>query len=371
MSESHSWHINQLTLHDFRNCAALDVAFGPGVNWISGQNGQGKTSLLEALHICMTGESFRTSTLRDCLRYEQPSFNLQMHCTKHEVEQKIRIRYTPKEKQIWYNRTLYPSRALLCGRFPCVIMTSEDLQCIRGTPQERRQLLDTYLAQIDPLYLHHQSRYIKALKQRNHLLKERAGTLLAVWETQLATAGAYIALRRFQAIKQLSPLAEQRYSRLSPFAKRFHLQYETEAPVHTEDIESITGYYANAYLQERARACLMGTTLLGPHRDDLLFLLDTHPARAFASEGEQRSCMNALRMAQLDGLKTETGVEPILLIDDLASNLDATRTISFLQQLQEPTQVFVTTAQSHNDALFHALRDKPFQSFTMHDGTIG
>ena len=230
-----------LDLHDFRNCTQLNVTFGPGINWISGQNGQGKTSLLEALYVCLTGESFRTPLLRDLIRYEQPGFSIQVHCTQHEVEQKLRMRYTPKEKQLWYNHTLYPSRASLCGRFPCVVMTSEDVQCIRQGPQERRQLLDSYLAQIDPLYLHHQSRYVRALKQRNSLLKERAVPLMAVWESQLAAAGAYIALRRFQAVQQLSPLAEARYRKLTPFAKTFQLEYETEAPVHTQQIELLAG----------------------------------------------------------------------------------------------------------------------------------
>lgn len=361
-----------LDLHDFRNCTYLQMTFGPGINWISGQNGQGKTSLLEALYVCITGESFRTPWMRDLIRYEQDSFQIQMHCTKHEVQQKIRMRYSPKEKQIWYNQTLYPSRAPLCGRFPCVIVTSEDVQCIRGAPQERRQLIDSYLAQIDPLFLHHQSRYARALKQRNSLLKERTVNSLGIWESQLSHAGAYIALRRFQAIEQLSPLAEARYSRFTPFAKLFQLKYETDAPVHTEQMEILITYYQEEYLKERKRACILGTTLLGPHRDDLLFLLDGHRARAFASEGEQRSCMNALRMAQLDGLKKETGVEPILLIDDLAVSLDVTRTFNFLQQLQEPAQVFVTTAQTYNDAVFHSLHQAPFvfQSFLMHEGLI-
>lgn len=369
---THHWKVDQLDLYDFRNCARLQATFGPGINWIAGQNGQGKTSVLEALYVCITGESFRTPLLRDLIRYEQPGFNIHLHCTKHDVEQKIRMRYTPTEKQVWYNQTLYPSRAPLCGRFPCVIMTSEDLQCIRGAPQERRQLIDSHLAQIDPLYLHHQSRYTRALKQRNSLLKERELSLLAVWESQLASAGAYIALRRFQAVSHLSPLAEKRYSRFTPFAKTFTLHYETDAPVSSEQMEVLVQYYQNAYLENRNRESLAGTTLLGPHRDDLLFLLDGHRARAFASEGEQRSCMNALRMAQLDAFKQETGVEPILLIDDLALSLDPTRTISFLQQLQEPSQVFVTTAQSHNDALFHSLCETPirFQSFIMHEGFI-
>lgn len=372
LAETHHWSVDQLELCDFRNCVRLQTSFGPGINWISGQNGQGKTSVLEALYVCITGQSFRTPLLRDLIRYEQPGFNVQLYCTKHDVEQKIRMRYTPTEKQVWYNQTLYPSRAPLCGRFPCVIMTSEDLQCIRGAPQERRTLIDAHIAQIDPLYLHHQSRYTRALKQRNSLLKERAFSLLAVWEAQLSQAGAYIALRRFQTIKRLSPLAEKRYSRFTPFAKTFSLEYETEAPVISEQTEALVDYYQNAYLENRHRESLAGTTLLGPHRDDLIFLLDGHRARSFASEGEQRSCMNALRMAELDALKQETGIEPILLIDDLALSLDPTRTISFLQQLQEPSQVFVTTAQSHNDALFHSLCENPihFQFFMMHEGLI-
>lgn len=370
--KAHCWRVESLELFDFRNCVKTSALFGPGINWICGQNGQGKTSLLEALYVCLTGQSFRTPLLRELIRYAQNGFHIKMHCVRLDVAQTIRMSYTPKEKQVWHNQTLHASCAALCGRFPCVVMTSDDIQCVRGPPQGRRQLLDHYLCQIDPLYSHHQSRYTKSLKQRNFLLKERSFSLLDVWEEQLAQAGAYIAMQRFQATEALSELANKRYQRLTPFAKTFILQYETDAPLHTADLELISRYYLTAYKQQREKESFLGMTLTGPHREDLALLLDEHPVRSFASEGEQRSCISALALAQLDGLKNQTGIEPIVLVDDLAISLDEARTMSFLQQLQDVSQVFITTAQAHHETLLRSLCDPThtFQCFMMHDGLM-
>lgn len=338
-------YLTALYLHNFRLYEEACFEFSPGVNVIRGANARGKTSLLEAVYFLMTGHSFRTTQTKDLIRHGAAYFYLEATFFKHGVEQRMRVYYSQAEKRITYNSTPNTSLNSLLGILQGAVIHPDDAAIVKGAPAVRRQLLDIRLSQADPLYIHHLTRYDRAMRQRNHLLRAKNHAAIDSWEYEMSNAAAYIAQQRSRVVEALSSAGQEHYGILCGGKEKLHLSYKANglgnAPLN--DMNSTRELYRSQYSRHRAREMDLGATLTGPHKDDVLIMLGDNDARSFASEGQQRSCVAALRLAEWSSLNAALHETPLMLIDDLGMSLDSMRRKHLLGQFENLGQVFVST----------------------------
>jgi DNA replication and repair protein RecF len=340
-------YLTALYLHNFRLYGEAHFTFTPGVNVVRGANARGKTSLLEAVYFLMTGHSFRTAQTKDLIRHGASHFYIEAAFFKHGVEQRIKVYYSPAEKRVIYNATASPSLNSLLGMLQGAVIHPDDAAIVKGAPTARRQLLDIRLSQVDPLYIHHLTRYERAMRQRNHLLRSRNGAAIDSWEYEMSNAAAYIAQQRSRVVENLSMLGQEHYHTICGGIETLQLSYKANgmgnAPL--QELEAVREHYRSQYFRHRSREMELGTTLTGPHKDDLLIMLGNNDARAFASEGQQRSCVAALRLAEWSSLNAALMEPPLMLIDDLGMSLDSVRRKHLLGHFGNLGQVFVSTTE--------------------------
>ena len=203
--------LRRLYLKDFRNYEEAVIDLSEGVTLVTGANGQGKTSLLEALYYLATGRSFRTQHPSELVRHGASCFHLDLAFTKHGVEQRLRISSDGQTRRVYHNHVACRGWTAVLGVVPGVVMTPDDRDCIEGGPQHRRRFLDVQLAQADPLYVHHLTRYTRAMRQRNSLLRKGEVSGIACWEDVMASSAAYIIVQRASAVRDLSDKAHHLY----------------------------------------------------------------------------------------------------------------------------------------------------------------
>ncbi len=334
--------LQKLVLRSFRNYEEEEIAFGPKINWITGDNAQGKTNLLEAIGLLSTGRSFRTCHLGDLIREGANEFSLQAFFLKDGVTQSLSLTYDGKNRRIQHNSTNYASFLPLLGMFPSIILVPEDISLIMGSPSERRRFMDLHIAQLDPLYVHHLGRYYKALKQRNALLKIEGDALLSPWEQILAKAGSYLVVKRKQMIATLLPIVAKLAYSFTKEEENLHMSYES--PYKEENREETLANKMLEHLQKtRKRDRLLKTTLSGPHRDDLALAINGKEAKSFCSEGQKRCVLTALRFGQWFIFKEQLQCAPLMGIDDFAIHLDHSRRRSLFEEMGQFAQSFLTS----------------------------
>jgi DNA replication and repair protein RecF len=310
--------------------------FSPALNTLYGENAQGKTTVIEAIYLLITGRSFRTHALQELIRFGEEYFYIEGHFEKNGVSQVLKIYYSQEKKTIWHNKTTLPSFSSLFGILYGVSLAPEDLQIIKGGPKLRRQLLDIQSAQASPLYLYHLRRYQGAMKQRNALLRCRSSTGIEVWEQQMALSAFHLKKERAKLIDYLNQELAQ-----SPFELQ-KLQY----------VPGFTDNYLEILARNREKDFLLRSTTAGPHKDDLLLNLDGKEAKLFASEGQKRAAVAILKIASWHVLAKETRSCPVLLIDDLGVSFDKGRMEKLIDHLENGfDQLFVTTAQPSESLL--------------------
>jgi DNA replication and repair protein RecF len=326
--------LKRLYLRNFRNYTEEVATFGEGVNLIHGNNAQGKTNLLEAIYLLSTGRSFRTNRLSELIREGSTHFHLEASFVKEGIPQTVKLCFDGKVKEIQHNQTRYPSFTPLIGLLPIVLYHPNDIQLLMGAPVERRRFLNLFLAQSDPIYIHHLIRYHKAMKQRNELLRQKILNTIELWEAQMAVSASYLTKKRADAMLQLSPLTHHWMKELSSSNDLLEIKYQPS--------------YSSApdfFIKNRIREMVLGSTLSGPHRDDLSFDLQNLSMRSYASEGQKRSLLAALHFASWEGLKETISAAPLLGVDDFPVHLDQERQTQLFQKLFQFGQVFLTTPQ--------------------------
>lgn len=329
--------VSRLILREFRCYEEVEIPFSGGINLIHGKNGAGKTSLLEALYLMSTGRSFLTSHLTDCIRKDHPLFYIEAHFVRDGVEQLLSIGFDGKHKRIHYNNTQFQNFSHVLGILPSVLYCPKDSSLIMGAPQERRRFLNIQLAQTDPLYVHHLMRYHKAMKHRNALLKVKSENSIESWERMMGESARYLMEKRAALIEDLRPKVEAYANELSFGEDLFDLQYEPSISLKKkEEIETLLQ-------KQRPKELILGNTLIGPHRDDLHITYKGRDAKNFASEGQKRTCIAALKMAEWEILKEQTETSPLFAIDDFGIHLDPKRTEVLQEKLNGLGQVLLTT----------------------------
>lgn len=330
-------HLQSLYLRNFRNLKEINVRFGEKINLICGRNAQGKTNLLEALILLSTGRSFRTQHLSELIREGATEFFLEAIILEHGVEQTLKLFFDGSAKRVEYNATRYPSFQSLLGILPSTLFAPHDLELIVGSPAHRRRFLNLHLAQSDPLYLHHLMRYTRSMKQRNCLLKQKLDRGIEVFEKEMARSAAYLFTKRKELLFELDKKLEKSCE-LFCFEK-LELRYFPSPNLSDKGEEAFFTHFQKM----RSREKEMGLTLVGPHRDDFLLLLEKKPARLYASEGQKRTSIAALRLAQWQHLKDQIAFLPLFGVDDFEMHLDAERQKLFQTALGRLGQVFVTS----------------------------
>ena len=338
-------YITYLKLQNFRNYKDIELFFSPKVNIFWGNNGQGKTNLLEAIHLISTGRSFRTHRLQEMIREGQTHFYIEAHFSKNDILHTLKIYYDLTSKKVTYNETLYPLFSSLLGILPSVFLCPDDLSLISGSPVERRRFLDLHIAQIDPLYLFYLSRYYKAMKQRNVLLRSQQTQTLHAWEQVMAVAAEYLIKQRQQTVAYLQGSCAN--------WMRFFSQ-EKEIVTLSYCSSSSPDMLATQWVKMRSKEMQYGSTLIGPHRDDLSIKHSNKEIKNFFSEGQKRTCISALRFSQWQNMVQLLGAPPLLCIDDFAVQLDAERQQLMIANMSHFSQVFLTPP--------HPLTDFPVES---------
>lgn len=330
-------YLKRLFLRNFRNYKQEEAVFSPAINVIQGENGQGKSNLLEAIHLVSTGRSFRTRALPDLIAFGEKFFYLEAEFHKEGLTQTIKVYYDKNTRKVQYNETVYPSLNALLGILPSVLLTPDDLSLVSGDPAERRRFLDLHIAQTDPLYVHHLGRYFKAVKQRNHLLKTKSDAAISAWEQMMAQSASYIIHKRKLASSALKAPSSEWMEVLSQKKDTIDLGYHSSLAGDTPD------HFQQTWAKMRPKEMHVGATLVGPHRDDLTIHLSEKPAKVFSSEGQKRSCISALRFAEWQRMAETLGAPPILGIDDFGIQLDQGRSLQLKTHLHKFQQVFLTS----------------------------
>lgn len=337
--------IRKLYLRHFRCYQEKQLEFGPGLNIICGPNALGKTTILEAIHYLMCGRSFRTSHFNDLIKTGSQGFYLESHFEKFDVPQSLKASFNGKERSYVCNSRHTTSTMDLLGILQGVILTPDDIAIVKGGPTHRRQFLDMQIAQVDPLYVHHLTRYQRALRQRNVLLRTNTLKTIDSWEYELAHSAAYIVQQRRKALVDLEAKTALHYSTICNHKIQISLDYQANAPEKLQG-DQLRDFFIKDWSQARPREQRLGFTLNGPHKDDFTIKIDSRDARYLASEGEQRSCVVALKLAEWERMKELVELDPLLMIDDLGLSLDELRQTRLLEHVKSFGQIFITTTHS-------------------------
>lgn len=334
-----------------RNYAHLEFQPAPGLNVFVGQNAQGKSNLLEAIAVLGTGKSFRTSRERDLIRdgFELATITGEAHvaagairlgCTLTATQRGSRKMYAVNGRSVRY--------ATFLGSLRVVSFVPGDLHLVDGPPAARRSFLNRALSQEQKRYYHELVRYQKALAQKAALLRDHSAsdpTLLGIYNETLVSAGTALMIARNQFVRQLDGVATDIHARCSGDRERLELRYQpnVEFEAATEDGigASFSARLEAQAEQERVRAM----PLVGPHRDDLIMSLDGRSLAAFGSQGQQRTAVLAVKVAEYTVMRERSGEAPLLLLDDVLSELDAGRARAFLDGVGDFEQAFITATQ--------------------------
>jgi len=340
----------ELALSNYRNYEEQTLQFGE-FNLFVGANAQGKTNLLEAILFLATTRSHRTSTDDELIRQGEQTGYLSGYVEDSIARRRIEIgNMRGKRKQVKLDGKAPAKLSSLIGLLKVVFFAPESTVIVKGAPEDRRRFLDALVSQVHADYLHSLQRYRRALQQRNESLKqvrERRSSreALQAWEEPLITAGIDVTRRRRAVCEELRPVLEQQQQYLTEGNEQAGLRYAPNVLINEDDGES-RDEFGQRLMASIESDIARGTTSVGPHRDDIELVVDGRDARRFASQGQQRTLTLALKMAELDWIHRASGELPIVLLDDVTSELDELRTRLLFEALHAaPPQIFLTTTR--------------------------
>ena len=338
-------HVKSLSLKNFRNYGQAIITPSGGVTVFTGPNAQGKTNILEALHLCCLGRSHRTSRDEELIRWGEASARVGIQTEQLDGTHEVTIlldKSSKKKKTVRIGARQADRIGELFGHVCGVLFSPEDLSIVKAGPAERRRFIDMQLSQLRPQYFYALQRAVRTLNQRNTLLKEIAKNpsllpTLDMWDEQLALVGAQIAADRREAIAFLSGEAAKAHASLTGGRENLRLWYITQ----TAESGDVASQLLDRLRKSRQEDLRRMSTSVGIHRDDIGVTINDKEARTFASQGQQRSAVLALKLAQLEMAARETGEPPILMLDDVMSELDPGRRRQLIERIDR-VQTFVT-----------------------------
>lgn len=324
--------IKSIELSNFRNYEHLDISFDEGTTILYGDNAQGKTNILEAAYVSGTTKSHKGSRDKEMIRFDETESHIKTIVQKNDRDYQIDIHLKKnKAKGIAINKVPIKKAADLFGILNIIFFSPEDLNIIKNGPAERRRFIDAELCQLDKIYLSDLTNYNKALNQRNKLLKDlyyhpNLKETLPVWDMQLIRYGRKIIERRRRFIQELNEIVSDIHQKISGGKEEMILNYEP-------DIEDI--FFEDELIRAKERDLKYAQTSVGPHRDDLKITVNSIDVRKYGSQGQQRSCALSLKLSEIKLVEQTIHDQPVLLLDDVLSELDQNRQNYLLQAIDE------------------------------------
>ncbi|MCF2147525.1 DNA replication/repair protein RecF [Desmonostoc muscorum LEGE 12446] len=345
-------YLKTLQLRQFRNYQDQRVDFTAAKTILVGNNAQGKSNLLEAVELLATLRSHRMARDRDLVREGEAIAQINAHLERQIGTSDLTLTLRRNgRRSVALNGESVRRQMDFLGVLNAVQFSSLDLELVRGGPEGRRNWLDTLLIQLEPVYAYILQQYNHVLRQRNAFLKNNVETLytkslqseLALWDAQLATAGTRVIRRRDRAIQRLADIATAWHTSISGSTEILQIKYAPNIPLEDNQPEQVQQAFL-AKIQQRSVAELhQGTTLVGPHRDEVELTINQTPARQYGSQGQQRTLVLALKLAELQLIEEVVKEPPLLLLDDVLAELDLSRQNQLLDAIQDRFQTLITT----------------------------
>lgn len=341
--------ISKIKLRNFRNIKQCELdTYAPEVFFV-GENGQGKTNILESIYFLCYGTSFRSREDSVLCKNGTDYFSASAFFNKNkEDDNKIDIFWKNKEKKIQLNGKTVIDRKDIIRNLPCIIFSHDDISFVNGTPERRRLFLDQTLSLYNPYYIDLLRKYKKILKIRNHLLKEQNESLLDVYDSQFIELGMEIQKKREEITVLFKPFFIEKFKEIANFSNKVEIEYQTTWPVH-QSLDEILSFLK----RKRKMELLTGISTTGPHRDKLIFRHDTQDFSQIGSTGQMRLISLILRIIQADFYSRTTGRKPLLLLDDVLLELDQEKRICILENLPPYEQAFFTFLPNEDYVNYH------------------
>lgn len=341
--------LKKLALQHYRNYEQIEFETDRMVNIIVGPNAQGKTNLLESIFVLALTRSHRTHQDKELIRWNSPGALLHAEVEKRYGSITLDLSISPQGKKAKVNGLEQRKLSNFIGSLNVVMFAPEDLEIVKGSPGVRRRFLDMEIGQVHPAYLYDLSQYNKILLQRNNYLKQLFSThgapvMLDVWNEQLVQFGTKIMKKRQSFIKKLQNWAEKIHAGITNGQEQLRIEYDSSLQAAIEEEEAVLfDRFMIKLSQVKDQELRRGVTMVGPHRDDLRFFINDKEVQIYGSQGQQRTTALSLKLAEIELIHEEVGEYPLLLLDDVLSELDRYRQTQLIETFQSKVQTFITT----------------------------
>lgn len=366
--------LQKLQLKNFRNYSEASLNFSPGINVLLGQNAQGKTNLLESIYVLATARSHRTANDRELIRFGNSDADIKGLVHRRSDDLPLELELGKRGKKARVNHLEQAKLSQYIGQLNVILFSPEDLSLVKGSPTGRRRFIDMEFGQIAPRYLHDLTAYRDVLKQRNHYLKSLSmqktndRVYLDVLSEQLSLFGGSIIVQRQKFLTDLEKYAQELHLSITQGQEQLSFEYDSKLKDIKDRSEQELQQIMDTQLKTQyEKEIFQGTTLIGPHRDDIKFLINGKNVQTYGSQGQQRTTALSVKLAEIDVMKEQTGEYPLLLLDDVLSELDGQRQTHLLKTIQNKVQTFLT-APAMNDVARNLI--KAPKIFTIEKGHV-
>lgn len=351
--------INNIKLINFRNYNKKEIKLHESINVFFGENAQGKTNIIESIFLCSIGKSFRTNKEKELTKFNEEKALVEINFEKSDRKGNIKIELGNK-KQVYLNGIKLKKLSELLGNINVVIFTPDDINILKGGPQNRRKFLDIMISQLRPNYMHILTLYLKTLEQRNNYLKQikldnKDETLLDIWDEKLIEYGMKIFEYRREFIEKIKNKIEDIHKEITQDKEEIEIKYFSDANTRQN--------FINELKSRRKLDIIKGYTTKGIHRDDFVVYINGKEVEVYGSQGQRRSAILSLKLSELKVIYDEIGEYPILLLDDFMSELDDKRRKNFLNNIKD-IQVIITCTEKI------ALENSEYFSYNVIDGNV-
>lgn len=335
--------IKKIEINNFRNYNLQEINLEKNINIFYGENAQGKTNIIEAIFLCSMGKSFRAKKDIEMIKLNSENSIVEIEFEKKDRDGKIKIELGNK-KNIYLNGIKLKKLSELLGNLNTVIFTPDDINILKGAPQNRRRFLDIMISQIKPNYMYNLNLYLKTIEQRNNYLRQireegKDEKLLDIWDEKLVEYANNIYLYRKEFIEKIKNKIEKIHNQITDEKEKIEIDYITNCKSKEE--------YMKLLKERRKLDIIKGYTTKGIHRDDLIFYINNKQLDIYGSQGQHRTAILSLKLSEVEIIKDEIGESPILLLDDFMSELDEKRRVHLLEKIDD-TQVIITCTEKIN-----------------------
>lgn len=362
--------VKKINLVNYRNLNSVFLDLSPNLNILTGDNGQGKTNLLESICLMATTSSHRTNIDKELINWEKERAQVNVLVEKKNYNVKLSMILEGSSKKFKVNNTPLERKYEFMGNLNVVLFSPEDLYLVKGGPSYRRDFINTELSQVSKYYSKLLSEFNHVLQQRNNLLKKirdygnKNYDILDIWDEKLVSTGTRIIEKRLEVIEKLQILARLNQRKITNGSENLFLNYECSIG---KELNNIPLIFRKVLEDNREEEIKRGYSLFGPHRDDIVFKVNGIDLRKYGSQGQQRTTALALKLAELEFMKSETGEYPVLLLDDVFSELDEGRKNTLVEIIADRIQTFITTTDIN---ILGNFKNSNFKIFDVNQGDI-